>query len=234
MITTLQSCLEWLDRHHDKIISVYRETLEIRTRITKLRDSVQSEATVMDSASSTYPQAIFYEPQNIATVAPDEPNVMLPLLSMPDLFGLPQPLAYGRLPDQEYGPLEYAGVMGSLPEDTNPMICQRSSDVLLSGFVSYEPGAQPFPPHDGMYSEGNTMLGSSSRLDPRPPLPIVQGSPDKVKCTWPGCSKFVKKESRARHVNETHLRKVKTVYTGCGRGFSRSYMKKGHICPLKM
>jgi hypothetical protein len=131
MIATLKSYLECLDRHSDKMISVCREMSEIYARITELLDSVQSEAIVMNSGtrardSSAHFQTI-YEYQNIATVVPDEPNAMLPLLTTPNLFGLPQQLAYGRLPVQEYGPLESAGVMGSLPEDTDPMICQRSS-----------------------------------------------------------------------------------------------------------
>ncbi|KAG2041289.1 hypothetical protein BDR03DRAFT_1007138 [Suillus americanus] len=128
MKATLQSCLECLDRHNDRLIRIYGEVLEIRTRITELLESIQSEATVMDSGtrdSSAYLQAIFDGgPQNIAMVAPDEPNTISPLLTTLDIFGLPQSLTNG-LSDQEYGPLESVGVMGSLPEDTDPMICQR-------------------------------------------------------------------------------------------------------------
>ncbi|KAG2753151.1 hypothetical protein P692DRAFT_20829638 [Suillus brevipes Sb2] len=85
-----------------------------------------------------------------------------------------------------------------------------------------------------MYSEGETLPGSSSRLDQQLPHPIEEGTRDKVQCTWPGCSKLVKKGSRTRHVNETHLRKVKTVCAGCGKGFTRSYMKKYHTCLTEM
>ncbi|KAG2743320.1 hypothetical protein P692DRAFT_201794953 [Suillus brevipes Sb2] len=81
-----------------------------------------------------------------------------------------------------------------------------------------------------MYSEGETLPGSSSRLDQQLLHPIEEGTRKKVQCTWPGCSKLVKKESRTRHVNETHLRKVKTVCASCGKGFTRSYMKKYHTC----
>ncbi|KAG2363074.1 hypothetical protein BDR07DRAFT_1460495, partial [Suillus spraguei] len=127
--TTLQSCLECLDRLNDKIISVYSEMVEIRTRITVLLDNVQSEATVMDSGrrdSSPYLQAMFdYEHQNIAIFAPDEANAMLPLPSTLDPYGLLQPLAYGRFSDQEYGPSESVQVMGSLLEDAGRMISQR-------------------------------------------------------------------------------------------------------------
>jgi hypothetical protein len=125
MKTILQSCLKCLDRHNDKIINISSEMLEIRTRFMELLDNVQAEATVIDSATgdySAYLQETFSdEPQNIATVAPDEPNAMSPPLTTLDVFDLPQPpLANG------YGPLGSVGVMGSLPEDTDPMIFQRS------------------------------------------------------------------------------------------------------------
>jgi hypothetical protein len=88
------------------MISVYREMLEIRTRITELLDNVQSEATVVESGtrdSSAHLQAIIDDkPQNIATVAPND-----------------------MLPDQEHGLLEF-GVAASLPEDADPLFCQRS------------------------------------------------------------------------------------------------------------
>lgn len=77
--------------------------LEIRTRITELLENVQSEATVVESGtrdSSAPLQAII--DQDIATVAPNE-----------------------KLPDQEHGLFEF-GVVASLPEDADPMICQRS------------------------------------------------------------------------------------------------------------
>lgn len=111
---TLQSCLECLNRLNDRIISVHREMLEIRIRIAEFLDTTQSGATVMDSStrgSSAYPQAIF-----------NEPDATLPLLTTPDLSGLPQPLAHGRFSDQEYCPLECIEIMGSLLEDTSPMV----------------------------------------------------------------------------------------------------------------
>jgi hypothetical protein len=109
--------------------------LEIRTRITELLDNVQSEATMMDSAtrdSSAYLQAMFDdEPQNIAAPAPDEPNAMsLPLTTF-DVFGLPQPLSNSKLSEQEYGSLEPVGVMGSLSNDTDSMIYQCPSKFTI-------------------------------------------------------------------------------------------------------
>ncbi|KAG2363079.1 hypothetical protein BDR07DRAFT_1405180 [Suillus spraguei] len=112
MTTTLLSCLECLDRLNDKIMSVGKEIQEIRTCITELLSSVQSEAAVMDSGTidgTTYLQTIF----------DDEPNTRLATLS-----GLPQP-------DQEYGPLESVEVIESLPEDTDAMICQYSPGKLV-------------------------------------------------------------------------------------------------------
>lgn len=104
------------------------------------------------------------------------------------------------------------------------------TDVSLCDTSSYELDVQPFVPQDSIYSEGKTSSGLLSRLSQRLPPPVMQDSQDKVKCTWPGCLKFVRKDSRTRHVNEIHLRKVKTVCAGCGKGFPRSYMKKYHIC----
>jgi hypothetical protein len=109
------------------MISIYREMLEIRARITELLDDVHQEVTLVKSGtgeSSAYLQAIFDDkPQNIATVAP---NAILPLWPTLNLLGLPQPPApHGRLSDQKHGLLEI-GIVGSLPEDVDPMICQRS------------------------------------------------------------------------------------------------------------
>ncbi|KAG1763384.1 hypothetical protein EDD22DRAFT_952375 [Suillus occidentalis] len=137
--------------------------LEIRTRITELLENVQSEATVVESGtrhSSTPLQAIIDDqPQNIATVALNE-----------------------KLPDQEHGLFKF-GVVASLPEDADPMICQRPPDVVpcnTPGHVSYELGAQPFLPQHDTCSEGETLPGSSSRLSQQLPLPIEEGTRDKV------------------------------------------------------
>ncbi|KAG2066379.1 hypothetical protein BDR04DRAFT_1234022 [Suillus decipiens] len=121
----------------------------MRTRVMECLENIQLEATMMDSAprgSSAHLQTMFDdENQNIATVAPDELNTILPLSTTLDLSGLSRPLAHGRLSDQKYGLLESVGVMGSLLEDTGPTIRQHSLDVLLcdtSDGVSYELGVQ--------------------------------------------------------------------------------------------
>ncbi|OAX35701.1 hypothetical protein K503DRAFT_773188 [Rhizopogon vinicolor AM-OR11-026] len=57
----------------------------------------------------------------------------------------------------------------------------------------------------------------------------MQGVLKKVRCMWPGCSRVINEDNHARHVDETHLRKVRDVCTDCGRAFQRMYMKKNHI-----
>lgn len=124
--TTLQSHLECLDRLKHKMTSVCREMLEIHTRIIELQAMCD------------------YEHQNIARVAHDEPNAMLPLLTALNLSGLSQPLAHGRLSGQEYGPLESVEGMRSLPEDTDAMTCQRPQGkfILFSARENVDHGRQ--------------------------------------------------------------------------------------------
>jgi hypothetical protein len=106
--------------------------LELRTRIMELLDSVQSEATVMDSGGTrddnAYLQEMFdNEPRNIVGVALDDPNTIFPSLPALDFFGSPQPLVFhGGFSDQEHGPIASVGIMEPLPEDTDLIICQRS------------------------------------------------------------------------------------------------------------
>ncbi|KAG0701424.1 hypothetical protein DFH29DRAFT_927219 [Suillus ampliporus] len=170
MRSTLQSCLECLDRHNDRMVDIYREVMDIRSHITELLASCQPEVTMGDEGAR-------------------------------------------------------AGV--------DPAVGQLSRDLFTSGFVSYELDAQPFRvlPHHDLYSEGQTLSDSSARRDEPLPLPIEQGSQDKdkVKCTWPGCSRPVNKDNLTRHVNEMHRRRVKAVCAGCGKGFARPYMMKNHI-----
>ncbi|KAG0701423.1 hypothetical protein DFH29DRAFT_569368 [Suillus ampliporus] len=232
MRSTLQSCLECLDKHNDRIICVYREILEIRTRITELLASCQPEVAVGDSVwnDSVDFQVIVDEGlQAIAPVACDELDAISLSLTLPELFLLPQPpVLHGQLSDQEYRPLESVGVTGSLSEGADSLVGQVSQEIVhwgSSSFVGHQLGAHPFLPQP-TFSEGQALSDTSVRRNQQPPLPVVQGNQEKVKCTWPGCSKFVTKDNRTRHVNETHLRKVKAVCAGCGKGFARPYMKK--------
>ncbi|KAG1728717.1 uncharacterized protein EDB91DRAFT_1313361 [Suillus paluster] len=213
--STLHSCLESLVRLHDRIDCVRNEMLELQARIAELT-SCQSGVAVGDSGvcnDSANMQIIFDdEPQ---TIALDQLNAVSPLSTLLDLFLLSQPALHGQFMEQEYGPLGSVGVTGSLSEHANPPVGQLPQDMVLHGISSSVGGEQPFLPQHDTYSEGQTLFDSSEPL-----LPNAQGSQDKVKCTWPGCSRFVKKENRTRHVNEMHRRKVKAVCAGCGKGFA--------------
>ncbi|KAJ8594769.1 hypothetical protein M405DRAFT_808420 [Rhizopogon salebrosus TDB-379] len=92
--------------------------------------------------------------------------------------------------------------------------------------------AQPFnfypsTPQHGTYSEWQTLSDSSASYQ-ESHIPVAQGDQEKVKCTWSGCLRVVKKNSYTRHVDEIHLRKVKALCARCGRAFPRMYMKKNH------
>ncbi|KAG1719588.1 uncharacterized protein EDB91DRAFT_1288260 [Suillus paluster] len=94
MRSTLQSCLECLDGHNDRMVGLYREILEIRTRITELLARCPSEVTVGDpgAGNSTVDlQAILDdEPQTVVPDTLDEPNAIMLLSTLPDFsFLLP-------------------------------------------------------------------------------------------------------------------------------------------------
>ncbi|KAG1763385.1 hypothetical protein EDD22DRAFT_969439 [Suillus occidentalis] len=127
-------------------------------------------------------------------------------------------------------PILYSGFASTLPEGARLPISDLPENLLLDGVVSYEFGVAEFPPNYGTYSDAEMLPESSARHDQQPRFSIEQGGQDKVKCTWPGCSKSVKKENLTRHVNEVHRRKVKAVCTRCKKGFSRPYMLRDHIC----
>ncbi|KAG1778298.1 hypothetical protein EV702DRAFT_1095450 [Suillus placidus] len=225
MRSSLQSCLECLDRVHDRLDCVYKEILEIRIRITELLATYQSEITMADEGalnSSIDLQAIVDDkPQIIVPLALDELNASSPSLTPPELSVLAEPLAFrGQLSDLEYGPL---GFTSTLPEGVGRV----QPDLLLSGtsgVASYGLGIPGFLPQYDKYFNGKTLSESSARHDQQPCLPIAQGSQDKVKCTWSGCSRAVRKDNLTRHVNEMHRRKVKAVCAGCGKRFARPYM----------
>ncbi|KAG0701087.1 hypothetical protein DFH29DRAFT_1069848 [Suillus ampliporus] len=202
-----------------KSYCVYKEILELRAHITEL-DSRQSGVTVGDSG--TWSSSV-----NLQAFVDDEPNA-IPLLLTPPVL-LPEPLVfYGQPSHLEYGPLEYLGVNSTLPEGVDPLVGQLPQDLFLcdtSSSASNEPDAQSFLPQDGTYSVEQTLPYPSEL-----PLPIVQGSQDKIKCTQPGCWRVIRKDGLGRHVNETHRRKIKAVCASCGKGFMRPYMERDHIC----
>ncbi|KAG2096353.1 uncharacterized protein F5147DRAFT_763570 [Suillus discolor] len=231
--SSLQSCLECLDRVHDRMDCVYKEFLEIRTRITELLVTGQSEITTVEGdgtldSSVDFQAIVSGEPQTVVPLAFDELNAVSPSLTPPELSVSAEPLAFqGQFSDLKYGPLEFGIItlaeglsIGTIPQD-----------VLLNGtpgVISYGLGVPGFLSQYDTDSDRKTLSESSTSRDLR--LPIAQGSQHKVNCIWPGCSRAIKKDNLTRHVNEVHRRKVKAVCVDCGRKFARPYMLRDHIC----
>ncbi|KAG2139079.1 uncharacterized protein EDB93DRAFT_1164024 [Suillus bovinus] len=234
MRSNLQSCLKYLDRVHDTMNCVHQEVLEIRTRITELLLTCQSEITMggegtLDSSMDF--QAISDdEPQTVMPLAHDELNVVPPSLALPKLSISEEPLAFqGQFVDLKYDPL---GLTRTLSEGLRDS--KLPQDLLLSGtsgIVSHGLDVPVLLPEYDIYSAAKTLSESSTSQDKRHvPRSIAQGSQDRVNCSWPGCSRAVRKDNLTRHVNEMHRRKVKATCTGCGKGFARPYMLNEHIC----
>ncbi|KAG1851795.1 hypothetical protein C8R48DRAFT_676382 [Suillus tomentosus] len=235
--SSLKSCLECLDRVHDRMDCVYKEFLEIRARITELLITVQSEITTVGGEgtldSDMDSRAIVNdEPQIIVPLAFNELNAVLPLLTPQEFSVLAEPPAFqGQFSDLKYGPLGFG--TSTLPEGLSiGTIPQNLLPDGSPGVVSYGLGVLGGLPQYDTYSGGKTLSESSTSHDQQPCLPIAQDSLShyKVKCIWPECSRAVKKDNLTRHVNEVHRRKVKAVCIGCGKKFARPYMLRDHIC----
>lgn len=110
MKPTLQSYLECLDRHSERMLNTYREMLEIHSRIKELLPSYQSEVTEGTWDSTVDIQATVNEPQTIA------PSVLASAWSSDLSFPEPLPL-YSQLPD---------GPLGLLLEGVNHPLGQFS------------------------------------------------------------------------------------------------------------
>ncbi|KAG2066376.1 hypothetical protein BDR04DRAFT_1169953 [Suillus decipiens] len=204
IISGLQSCLEYPKQVYDEIDCPHEEIVEIYTRITELLVEYQSEITVenegtMDSGVDFHTLGDD-EHQAIMPLVLNDVNTIPPSLAPPEISVLAKSLAFrNQFLDLEHNPLWFTS---SLQEDL----------LLLSetsGFVSNELGVPEFLPRDDTYSK--EMLPDSSARHDQPHLAIVQGGQDKVRCTWPGCSRSVKKNNLTRHVNEMHRRRVKAV-----------------------
>ncbi|KAG2050269.1 hypothetical protein BDR06DRAFT_652290 [Suillus hirtellus] len=127
---------------------------------------------------------------------------------------------------QEYGPLlqESVGVVNVMAD---PPVGQLSPDLMVAGSMNHiVPPFQSFI--DGHATERLTTSGFSARRYPHLCLSIVLGDQERVKCTWPGCSSILKKDSHTRHVDNIHLRIVKAICTRCEREFTRKYAKTKH------
>ncbi|KAG1884608.1 hypothetical protein F4604DRAFT_182998 [Suillus subluteus] len=218
MRSKLQSCLEHLDKHRDNMIGIYREILEIRACIVELLTNCEPEVAMGDEG----PWESWDSRVDLQAVIDDNP---LTIVQEPLPF-------HGRLSDLEFGPLEAVGVASTLQESIY-LVDQLPQELLPCSTSSYEPAAGDVLPQHGTCPDGQTSSGSSSRLDEQLPLTVVQGVQEKVKCTWSGCSRVVKKDSLTRHVNEMHRRRIKVVCSGCGKGFARPYMMKNHNCREK-
>ncbi|KAG2139081.1 uncharacterized protein EDB93DRAFT_1164035 [Suillus bovinus] len=232
MRSGLQSCLEHLDRVHDRMNCVYQEVLEIRAQITGLLRTCQSEITMGDEGmldSSMGLQAIVEnEPQTIVPIAQDGLHAVSPSLITPVLPISAEQSAFQNQPlNLEYGPSGF-NTLPDLPDDNVPQ------DLLLSGtsgvVVSHGLDAPGFLPWS---SDAKTLSKSSGSHDQQEPLSISKGSQNRVICTWPGCSRAVNQDNLTRHVNEVHWRKVKAACAHCGKGFARPYMLRDHICQGK-
>ncbi|KAG2153159.1 hypothetical protein DEU56DRAFT_470599 [Suillus clintonianus] len=236
MELSLNSCLELLDRHCDRLNSTYKEVLEIRARITEMLAMGNTGASQWDNSVDP----IFGdEPPIIAPVALNEFDA-IPLLSTPPNLSLPsQPPEFHNLhvqpSDEGYGHISQAsvGVISTLPKGPDPAVHQLPRDPFLpgtSGSISDGFGTQPLQKfsQDG---DGQTLSGPSGRRHQRLSLPVAENGDSKVKCMLSGCSSVVKKDNYTRHVNEVHKRLFKAVCTDCGKEFLRPYMKKTHACP---
>lgn len=224
MKSGLQSCLEYPERVYDRIDCPHEELVEIYNRITELLSEIPMEDEGMVDSGVDLHTFVDDEHQAIMPLALNEVNTISPSLAPPELSILAESLVFqGQFLDLEHGPLGFTSSLqegGGLPQD-----------LLLSetsGFISYEFCVPELLPQDDTYSE--KMLPESSARHDEPRLAPVQGGQAQVKCTWPGCSRSVKKNNLTRHVNEMHHRRVKAVCVSCGKGFARPYMLKGHIC----
>jgi hypothetical protein len=247
--STLQSFLAFLDQHyhHDRVNDAYKEI--IRTCITGMLANSQSRATAVDEGTwdNSSDQAIFGEGLRPSHQY-NELNAVHPL-ALQHLQSQVSIQAYDPLSPEPADTLREGADFhfrqlspGLLFVTLVPCLKNaypiRTLDLPFSHIsgpvpVDYELDAKPFQsfvPEMGTCSEEQTLSCSSASRHQQLRLPVVRAGQKKVRCTWLGCSRVVKKDSYARHVDECHLGKVRDVCTGCGRVFPRMYMKKDHLC----
>ncbi|KAG2743309.1 hypothetical protein P692DRAFT_20193677 [Suillus brevipes Sb2] len=223
---------------------VHKETLmmeiiEVHARftLTEILTSCQSHAQVIIGDPGGCDSSVDIQTigtQTILPVALDKLDAITPLLTPLDHSLLLQPLAYcSQFSNNEYGPsLGFVGAVGPLLESGG----QFSPDLLLcntSSLVSRElgHGARPFITQHGTYSEGQISSGCSANCNQHFPLPIMQSNQGKVKCTWPGCTRFVKHGGLTRHVNETHRQKIQGYLRQLWQGVHTSISEEETCLP---
>lgn len=240
LIMTSQLFLKCLDRHehHGRFHEAYKGI--IRICLAEILASNQLGAAMWEGPWNT-----------ILTSC----TIHLLSIDLPLLSTRIQPLQ-GQLPGQERGLVSHNFVRNTstLPEGT-PLgkfffqvvvryILRLSfayhmrldvSFFSTSGSVSYEQTFQTSTPQHSTSFEGQILsVNSSTSRHQEPHLPVAQpdDAREKVKCTWPDCSKIVGKGWYNRHVDEKHLRKVKAVCARCEKTFSRTHSKMKHepIC----
>ncbi|OJA18448.1 hypothetical protein AZE42_05808 [Rhizopogon vesiculosus] len=228
LTSTSQALLECLDRHshHGRLNSAYEGI--IRICLAEILANRRSEATMLNEGPCKYHNT---DLQTTSGVKPQTPIALDEAMSLSSTdFSIPLlPSTLWQSQSQEYGHLSQESV-GITSTPALGQLFPDFSSFSTSGSASYELGAQPFhssEPQHGTRAE-QIVYGPSTSRHQEPRAPIAQGSQKKVKCSWPGCSRFMTKDSFTRHVNETHLRKVKAVCARCEREFPRTYMKRNH------
>ncbi|OAX34372.1 hypothetical protein K503DRAFT_868961 [Rhizopogon vinicolor AM-OR11-026] len=215
--STSQAFLECLDRHDHprRLDGAYKRI--IRICIAEILANYQSEAAT-NEGSWKYNNTDLQTASGLVV----KPQTPVPLdgamnSSSTDFSFPPQPLALqhsqGQVPGQGYGHLSQGSVVVASiqSEETDPALGQRLPDFLLfgtAGSVGYELGAQPSyssAPQHGMRAEGQSLSGPSADHHQELHLPVAQGGQERVKCTWPGCSKSVGKDSYNRHGVPAHI-----------------------------
>lgn len=129
---------------------VYKEFLEIRTRITELLVTGQSEITTVGGEgtldSDMDSQAIVNdEPQTIVPPAFNELNAVLPLLTPQEFSVLAEPPAFqGQFSDLKYGPLGFG--TSTLPEGTIPQSKFTICTTFIRMLTVYDQACCPMAP----------------------------------------------------------------------------------------
>jgi hypothetical protein len=241
LISTSQSFLECLDRHDHHCIpnSTYKGI--IRICLAEILANCQSEVAMRHEDPRKYNIADLQATSRGMLQTPN--GAAHP--SSTDFTHLSQQLVpqhlRGQSPGQENEFLsrESVRITSTRLEGTDPPLSQyfpgTPSYIRSLSFTYHmrldftsELGVEPSSSQHGTCSEGQALSGTSTSFHQELREPVVQCDQEKVKCTWPGCPSVVVKNGYTRHVNETHLRKVKAVCARCEKTFPRTYMRKNH------